>query len=268
MSHEPTDVPGSGSRRQSRSISAHNSRPSAPNPLPKRFGRLFQPHEVYVASQDSHQLPQSVEIDGGGQADGREIEVAFGCGVAGSDRAEDLDRGRTALTEDLSRHREVLLQRGPAVGRAGGASRSAASEKSDRVNYTHDPWFLYAEGYRRGAEILVERAAATRGELDALVYPIVFLYRQYAELALKILVRDAGILIDDPEAPINTHDLARLWARVETLLSAAFPDEATNRNCPRRRAPTRRLPFPPRALPRGGLNGRRDLRDELLIPES
>jgi hypothetical protein len=95
------------------------------------------------------------------------------------------------------------------------------------VNYMHDPWFTYAEGYRRGAEILAEQTTATNGELDTLVYPIVYLYRQYIELALKILVRDISLLIDVPRESINTHDLATLWARVEALLCRAFPEEAT-----------------------------------------
>ena len=44
---------------------------------------------------------------------------------------------------------------------------------------------LIATGYQRGGDLLVETVASNRHEADALVYPIVFCYRQYLELLLK-----------------------------------------------------------------------------------
>jgi hypothetical protein len=42
---------------------------------------------------------------------------------------------------------------------------------------------VYALGYRTAADALIERVAGM--DQDALVYPIVFCYRQYLELLLK-----------------------------------------------------------------------------------
>ena len=51
-------------------------------------------------------------------------------------------------------------------------------------------WGLYAIGYKNAGDVLVERVVEDRGEADALVYPIVFCYRQYLELTLK------GVLVE------------------------------------------------------------------------
>jgi hypothetical protein len=52
-------------------------------------------------------------------------------------------------------------------------------------------WTLYAIGYRNAGDVLVERVEQDRGEADALVYPIVFCYRQYLELMLKDTLMEA-----------------------------------------------------------------------------
>lgn len=60
---------------------------------------------------------------------------------------------------------------------------------------TGEEWWVYAEGYARGAEILVRHVVDGNRDLDFLVYPIVFLYRHHLELALKDLIRGAGDLL-------------------------------------------------------------------------
>jgi hypothetical protein len=95
------------------------------------------------------------------------------------------------------------------------------------LNHMHDGWFVYAEGYRRGAEVLIAQATAHTGDLDALVYPIVYLYRHYVELSLKILIRDTGRLLGQPSEPPLNHNLRTLWSKAEQLLRQAFPDQPT-----------------------------------------
>ena len=74
-------------------------------------------------------------------------------------------------------------------------------------------WYTYAEGYKRAAEAVIDHVAATRMMQDALVYPVLFLYRQYLELTLKILIADAEELAQIDGPPARGHDLNALWAR-------------------------------------------------------
>jgi hypothetical protein len=92
------------------------------------------------------------------------------------------------------------------------------------LNFSHDARYLYADGYKRAAELVCEHACTDRGELDVLVYPVVFLYRHYIELTLKMLLEDASELTDAPQKPKPSHKLPGLWAQVESLLAQAFPE--------------------------------------------
>ena len=69
---------------------------------------------------------------------------------------------------------------------------------------------LMMSGYKRGADLMVERSAEHRYDRDTLVFPILFNYRQYIELSLKYLVATYGRTVG-VEAVWNSHDLTRLW---------------------------------------------------------
>jgi hypothetical protein len=56
------------------------------------------------------------------------------------------------------------------------------------VGWSRDQWMGYAEGYKLAADLLVQHVVDTRSKQDFLVYPIVFLYRQALEVALKHLL--------------------------------------------------------------------------------
>ena len=49
-------------------------------------------------------------------------------------------------------------------------------------------WYAYADGYRRAADI-INKNCQTFYDRNTLVYPMIFLYRQYIELALKDIIR-------------------------------------------------------------------------------
>jgi hypothetical protein len=83
---------------------------------------------------------------------------------------------------------------------------------------TKGAWQLYADGYRMGAEVLATHAVETRSDLDVLIYPIIFLYRQYLELRLKRLIQDAQHFLDRPVDFPKQHGLAALWAVLAPLL--------------------------------------------------
>jgi len=86
-------------------------------------------------------------------------------------------------------------------------------------------WFLYADGYKRAADLLVEYVKDARVEQDLLVYPTVFLYRQYIELRLKELIRDGNRLLDSPEALPQHHRLDQLWEQCRRILEQVWPEE-------------------------------------------
>ena len=84
---------------------------------------------------------------------------------------------------------------------------------------------IYASGYRKAADTLVARARRSRTDLNFLVYPIVFLYRHYLELRLKLLQSDLCEL-RGLSPTHHEHDLAKLWTDVRQHLAHVFPTEA------------------------------------------
>jgi hypothetical protein len=55
--------------------------------------------------------------------------------------------------------------------------------------------FLIREGYKNAADMLVEKSRESNLDRDSLVYPIVFCYRHYLELALKALIAAYGPVV-------------------------------------------------------------------------
>ena len=92
------------------------------------------------------------------------------------------------------------------------------------LNYSHVPWEAYTIGYKEAADILVQSIVERKGTPDTLVYPIVFLYRQYLELRLKDLYRDGCLLLDKkPNLKIN-HNLKTLWQAVRKIFEEVWPN--------------------------------------------
>jgi hypothetical protein len=74
----------------------------------------------------------------------------------------------------------------------------------------HLPWGLYADGYRKAAELLIEHCDTFYAK-NTLVYPIVFLYRQYVELRMKDIIRESGKVVKNPHPLPQHHRLDALW---------------------------------------------------------
>jgi hypothetical protein len=89
--------------------------------------------------------------------------------------------------------------------------------------------YLYEEGYKRAADLLV-RAAQSETAPDRLLYPIVFLYRQYFELKLKSLLNCAPREDSSGSNKKPGHDLVQLWERVERLLIPEVWPEAKSKH--------------------------------------
>lgn len=86
-------------------------------------------------------------------------------------------------------------------------------------------WTLYAIGYRNAGDVLVERVEQDRGEADALVYPIVFCYRQYLELMLKDTLMEARRYCRIEEPFDATHSLLHHWRPLRPLLEKRWPSD-------------------------------------------
>ena len=92
------------------------------------------------------------------------------------------------------------------------------------VNWSSDSWDLYAVGYKRAGDILVDHITDTQLEQDFLVFPIVFNYRQYIELQSKQLIRVGHRLLDKHEPFPRTHNLQALWSICRALISGVEPN--------------------------------------------
>lgn len=88
-------------------------------------------------------------------------------------------------------------------------------------------WDTYAEGYLRAGHALVEQLINTKGvDQDFLIYPIVFVYRQYLELRLKELLRSSSTLFDESFEKKRDHKLLELWRRTRPLLERVWPESS------------------------------------------
>lgn len=114
---------------------------------------------------------------------------------------------------------------------AGDAPFIAAGDPRENANIAEDEFarmVLMMEGYKRAANLMVERANADRFERDYLVCPIIFNYRQFLELSLKYMIATYGRTVGiDPVW--KSHNLAYLWQRFVEVLKrygTTDPDEA------------------------------------------
>jgi hypothetical protein len=92
------------------------------------------------------------------------------------------------------------------------------------LNFARDSWNLYAVGYKKAADLLVQRLAENkhaRSDLDTLVYPILFLYRQYLELRLKQLIIKLQRFLGDKSEVQITHRIEKLWKTLKALMERA-----------------------------------------------
>jgi hypothetical protein len=97
-----------------------------------------------------------------------------------------------------------------------------------RLTPDGDGQAAYAEGYRRGAKVLVDHVVEGGGqEKHFLVYPIIFLYRHHLELALKRIIRRAPRLLvrsltKDEKDHLGRHKLDCLWRDLKPRLIEIF----------------------------------------------
>jgi hypothetical protein len=99
---------------------------------------------------------------------------------------------------------------------------SAMIAPHKRLNCSTPPaWDLYSIGYKMAADVLIENSGRYP---DFLIYPIVFLYRQYIELRLKQIIIQGNSIIDNSKViPDYVYNKStRIFDR--WLLSIPFPN--------------------------------------------
>jgi hypothetical protein len=80
----------------------------------------------------------------------------------------------------------------------------------------------------RDTNILVEHVRTNRIDLDALVYPIVFLYRHYLELRLKTIIDNGRKLLEQPGKFPKHHRLDVLWKETRKILEEVYKGDPTD----------------------------------------
>ncbi|MDO8587175.1 MAG: hypothetical protein Q7T82_09060 [Armatimonadota bacterium] len=130
---------------------------------------------------------------------------------------EDVDHNnQDPFTEDAEE--EIPWpKKGDTLFATGGDRRFSAY-----VGYRSE-WFPYIEGYKLAADVLVESLAEDRirkhrSDADFVVYPIVFLYRQFLELSLKQIILDGDELCGRERKLPGRHELEPLWTRCKDIL--------------------------------------------------
>jgi len=89
----------------------------------------------------------------------------------------------------------------------------------------HNDWTAYIEGYGRAAQALITHLENTGcAEVDFLVYPIIFLFRQHLELRLKALIMEGDALHDRDPKLHTIHKLEPLWAMCREVLESVWPE--------------------------------------------
>lgn len=84
---------------------------------------------------------------------------------------------------------------------------------------------IMTTGYKKAADLMVERAKTYRPDRDYLIYPIIFNYRQFIELSLKHLIATYGHTVG-VTAIWNCHDLSALWKSFMGVLEGYGHDNA------------------------------------------
>jgi HEPN domain-containing protein len=91
----------------------------------------------------------------------------------------------------------------------------AASVTVFFINGSRHDWTVFAMGYKHAADGLVQGVLARNGPItEAACLPALFLYRQFVELSLKGMLRDAGELLYLNDQPPGIHGLVELWLRL------------------------------------------------------
>jgi hypothetical protein len=135
---------------------------------------------------------------------------------------------RGASMSDEARFEDLLASefRWPRQGERAFVPAKRGLDNACVAPHQHTRLVMMMTGYKLAADLMVNRAAADRFDRDALVYPIIFNYRQFIELSLKYLISTYGNTVG-VKAIWDTHSLDKLWRTFKTVLDAYQVDDPT-----------------------------------------
>ena len=90
------------------------------------------------------------------------------------------------------------------------------------LNFLSSPIELYTRGYKEAGDRIVEFVLAKATDQDVLIYPIVFLYRQYIELRLKDIIKEGRILLEEGSDFPKHHNIWDLWCTAKKIAIKVF----------------------------------------------
>jgi hypothetical protein len=93
------------------------------------------------------------------------------------------------------------------------------------LNFLSEGWTLYSFAYKEAGDIIAKHVISERSLQDALVYPLLFLYRQYLELEMKDLIQQTRRLLDINEPFPKSHRIDELWAICRKLIGEVSPGD-------------------------------------------
>jgi hypothetical protein len=91
-------------------------------------------------------------------------------------------------------------------------------------------WDVYAEGYKIAGDIVVQYIIDNDRNQYSLVFPVVFLYRQYLELRLKELIFSSSHLLNQITPEIKGHKLILKWKMVRQNIELLWRNSPDNKN--------------------------------------
>lgn len=93
------------------------------------------------------------------------------------------------------------------------------------LDWYSDPTELYVTGYKEAADSLVQIISDRKGSADSLIFPIVFLYRQYLELRIKDILKEGNKLLGVEYKQKAEHKLSKLWPKARNIIVELWPEE-------------------------------------------
>jgi hypothetical protein len=89
--------------------------------------------------------------------------------------------------------------------------------------FSDDRLYRYVSGYKEAADRLVQSLIEDSHHIDLVVFPTVFLYRQYLELRFKQLLIEGNRLLERSFTLPKHHRLDTLWHECKSLLKQIEP---------------------------------------------
>jgi len=93
------------------------------------------------------------------------------------------------------------------------------------LNWSDDPLEICTLAYKEAAEELANRLINDNFHIDALIFQICFLYRQYVELRLKEIIRSGRQLIDELGEFPKHHKIESLWETAKVIIVKAIDSD-------------------------------------------